>query len=389
MVGSSERRRGPARSSMATRRPRRAPLRGVRRPRTHRRDTRMLRFGVPAIAAVLLVFGVVAVLQSRPSHPPTTPVNPPPIAAYSRTVAGVGLVEASSENIAISTPVSGLCTQVHVKVGDRVRAGQKLFSLDDRDLQAELAVRQRSLEVAQAQLEKLRRAPRPEEVPVAEAKVAVAEQMLADASVQQRLIESVTDRRAVSEEDLQRRRIAAKAAEARLRQANADLALLKAGAWQEDIQIARAEVALAERQLQRLQTDIDRLTVTAAMDGQVLQSNIRLGEYAQSGPLAKPLMVFGRVSILNVRTDVDEHEAWRVRADAAAYATVRGSSGTRIPLRFVRFEPYAVPKKSLTGDSTERVDTRVLQVIYQVDGNAVQLYVGQQLDVFIEGPAPS
>src|SRR5262244_1522726 len=346
----------------------------------------MLRFGVPIIAAALLVFGVVTVLQSRPVRPPTIPASRPPVAAYTRTVAGVALVEASSENIAISTPVSGLCSLVYVKVGERVRAGQKLFSLDDRDLQAELAVRRRSLEVAQAQLEKLLRAPRPEELPVAEAKVAEAEQTLADASVQQRLMESVTDRRAVRDEDLQRRRIATKTAEARLRQAKADLALLKAGAWDQDIRIARAQVALAEREVQRLQTDIDRLTVTAPIDGQILQSNIRLGEYAQSGPLAKPLMVFGSVRTLNVRTDVDEHEAWRVRADAAAYATVRGTSGTRIPLRFARFEPYVVPKKSLTGDSTERVDTRVLQVIYQVEGDKVPLYVGQQLDVFIEGP---
>src|SRR5262245_27807663 len=344
----------------------------------------MVKFGIPIIAAVLLVFGVVTVLQSRQVRPPIVPASPPPVAAYARTVAGVGLVEASSENIAISTPVSGLCTQVYVKVGERVKAGQKLFSLDDRDLQAELAVRRRSLEVTQAQLEKLLRAPRPEQVPVAE-----AEQTLADASVQQRLIESVTDRRAVREEDLQRRRIATKAAEARLRQAKADLALLKAGAWREDVQIARAQVALAEGQLRRVQTDIDRLTVTAPMDGQVLQSNIRLGEYAQSGPLAKPLMVFGRVSVLNVRTDVDEHEAWKVQANATAYATVRGSTGTRIPLRFVRFEPYVVPKKSLTGDSTERVDTRVLQVIDEVDVATVPLDVGQQLDGFIEGPAPS
>jgi len=346
----------------------------------------MLRYGVPVIAAVLLVFGVVTVLQSRPVRRPTVPVSAPPVASYARTVAGVGLVEASSENIAISTPVSGLCTQVYVKVGDRVKAGQKLFSLDDRNLQAELAVRQRSLEVAQGQLDKLLRAPRPEEVPVAEAKVAEAEQTLADAAVQQRLIESVTDRRAVREEDLQRRRIATQAAEARVRQAKADLALLKAGAWAEDIKIARAQVALADREVQRVRTDIDRLTVTAPMDGRVLQSNIRLGEYAQSGPLPKPLMIFGSVSALNVRTDIDEHEAWRVRADAAAYATVRGSSGTRFPLRFVRFEPYVVPKKSLTGDSTERVDTRVLQVIYQVDDQKLPLYVGQQLDVFIEGP---
>src|SRR5262249_1022697 len=185
---------------------------------------------------------------------------------YARAGAGVGFVEASSENIAISTRVSGLCTQVYVKVGDQVRAGQKLFSLDDRDLQAELAVRRRSLDVAQAQLEKLLRAPRPEEVPVAEARGAEAGATLAGASGQQRLLESVTDRRAVREEDLQRRRIATKAAEARLRQAQADLALLRAGAWTQDISIARAQVALAEREVQRLRTDIDRLTVTAPMD---------------------------------------------------------------------------------------------------------------------------
>ena len=46
-----------------------------------------------------------------------------------------------------------------------------------------------------------------------------------------------------------------------------------------------------------------------------------------------------------------------------------------------------LPKKSLTGDSTERVDTRVLQVIYRVDNEALPLFVGQQMDVFIEAPS--
>lgn len=54
------------------------------------------------------------------------------------------------------------------------------------------------------------------------------------------------------------------------------------------------------------------------------------------------------------------------------------------PLEFVRFEPFVVPKRSLTGDSTERVDTRVLQVIYRVERDDIPLFVGQQLDVFIE-----
>jgi hypothetical protein len=48
----------------------------------------------------------------------------------------------------------------------------------------------------------------------------------------------------------------------------------------------------------------------------------------------------------------------------------------------VRFEPYVIPKKNLTGDSTERVDTRVLQVIFGLDSGA-PVYAGQQLDVFV------
>ena len=50
----------------------------------------------------------------------------------------------------------------------------------------------------------------------------------------------------------------------------------------------------------------------------------------------------------------------------------------------MRFEPYVVPKKSLTGGSTERVDTRVLQALYSFDHGQLPAYVGQQVDVFIE-----
>ena len=72
-----------------------------------------------------------------------------------------------------------------------------------------------------------------------------------------------------------------------------------------------------------------------------------------------------------------------------ATAAIRGNANLKAPLAFVRFEPFVVPKKSLTGDSTERVDTRVLQVIYRVEGDALPLFVGQQMDVFIEGSNPT
>ncbi len=340
--------------------------------------------GIHVLAAIALVFAVVSVVSSRRVRESTSPPEVPPIVPFEHPIGGVGLVEASTENIELSAPVSGLVTACYVEEGDQVKAGQKLFSLDDRHLRAGLEVKKKALDVARQQFDKLLRAPRPEEIPVAEARVAEAEQALADARVQQRLIESVTDRRAIREEDLQRRRIATKMAEAKLSQARADLALLKAGTWEPDIQIARAQVALAEAEAKRIQTEINRLTITAPVNGQILQCNVKVGEFAQSGPLAKPLMLFGAVDYLHVRTDVDEHEGFKVKPDAAAYAMVRGNSTLKAPLKFVRFEPYVVPKKSLTGDSTERVDTRVLQVIYRLERDALPVYVGQQVDVFIE-----
>jgi multidrug resistance efflux pump len=210
-----------------------------------------------------------------------------------------------------------------------------------------------------------------------------AEALLNDAQTQLRLIESVTDRRAIREEDLQRRKNAAEAAAARLEESKAALALLQSGSWDRDKAVTRAEVEQAERQVERIETDIARLTITAPMDGVVLQCKVRVGEYAQAGPLPQPLILLGKLDRFHVRADIDEKDAWRFQPGANAYASVRGNGARRFPLSFVRVEPYVIPKRNLTGDATERVDTRVLQVIYALDPGA-PVYTGQQMDVFIE-----
>ena len=86
---------------------------------------------------------------------------------------------------------------------------------------------------------------------------------------------------------------------------------------------------------------------------------------------------------MNLRVDVDEHDAWSIQPGAEAMAYVQGHPELNILLQFEYTEPYMVPKKSLTGQSTERTDTRVLQVIYSFEPNGVPVYIGQQLDVFI------
>jgi multidrug resistance efflux pump len=345
-----------------------------------------MRKTVPVIAVIAFVFAVGAVLAMKPVRRPEPPPSPPPTARFASSVAAVGLLEANTENINVSCAVSGMVTQLYVKAGDHVQQGQKLFSLDDRDLRADLAVKRTALNHARAQLAKLTAEPRPEELPPLEAKVTEAQAMVADAEVQVELIESVTDSRAVRKEDVLRRRQNLEAAKARLAQAANDLALAKAGAWAPDLEIARTEVGQAEAAVRQDQVNIDRLTTRALVEGNILQNKVRLGQYAQCGPLDEPLMILGNVTPFHVRVDVDEHDAWRIREGAVAEGSPRGNGSQRVPLQFVRFEPYVIPKKSLTGDSTERVDTRVLQIIYRVKDQDAPLYVGQQMDVYIETP---
>lgn len=339
---------------------------------------------VPLLAIAGVIVAVYTVVQG--SKPPVAlpPANPPPSAPYESFVAGSGLVEASSQNIAIGTPVGGLVAHVGVQVGDDVEKGQPLFTLDDRQPRAELAVREATLGVAKAQLERLRQGTRPEEIAPARARLAEADAQLADLRDQLAKWERVTDNRAVSEDELSRKRFAVRTAEARAAETTAALALLEAGTWSPDIKVAQSQVAAADAQAQSTRVEIERLVVRAPVAGKVLQLNVRPGEFAQPGPLQTPLVVLGAVNPLHVRVDVDEHDAWRVKANADAVAFVRGNKDISATLRFVRFEPYVVPKRSLTGDSTERVDTRVLQVIYAFDPHNLPIYVGQQMDVYIQ-----
>jgi RND family efflux transporter MFP subunit len=244
----------------------------------------------------------------------------------------VGLVETSTENIAVGPEIAGVVTNIYVDVGSRVKAGDPLFSIDSRATRAELATRQAGVQVAEA--------------------------ALAEAKYQLELGQRLADEKVLSIEENKNRGYAARKAEAQLAQARA--------------------------QLNSTETDLERLTVRAPVEGQVLQVKVHLGEFAPTGALPTPLVLLGNVDKLHVRVDVEEHEASRVQPGAKAMAAVRGNTDLKTPLTFVRFEPFVVPKKSLTGDSTERVDTRVLQVIYRIEDNKVPLFVGQQMDVFID-----
>jgi RND family efflux transporter MFP subunit len=292
------------------------------------------KYVLPLIAALGLAFAVVSVVrgsQPVPAAPPVAQPAKPPFPSY---VAGAGIIEASTENIAIGSPVGGIVTKVNVKVGDVVKPGDVLFELDDRDLRA-------------------MRLP-------AAARVNEAEANLARSRVLLKLAESVPDKRAISAEDLSNRRSA--------------------------VAIGEASLAAAKAQVEQIDIELDRRQVRALVSGQILQVKTRPGEFAAAGVMATPLMLLGNNDRLHVRVDIDENDAWRFAKGASAVAFVRGNPELETALHFVRTEPYVVPKVSLTGMSSERVDTRVLQVIYSLEEGALPVYVGQQMDVFIQAP---
>jgi HlyD family secretion protein len=293
------------------------------------------------VLVVVAILGAIIALVSVVRSNRSAPVTPPPIASpqapFASYVAGSGLTETGRGNVAIGTPVTGVVSEIDVHVGDRVATGDALFRIDDRDLQARLHVAQAGIAQAQAALEK-------------------PTHRLGYLNHLQRLDPGVISREMVT---------------------NA----------RDDAETARTELSSAKAVAAQLQVENDRLLVRAPTAGRVLQVNVRVGEFADSSTATKPLMLLGDDTRMYLRVDIDENDAWRVQPNEPARAFVRGDPKVSIPLRFEYIEPFLVPKTSLTGQSSERSDLRVLQVIYSFERGNLPVYVGQQMDAFIQAPA--
>lgn len=301
------------------------------------------------LALVGIAAGVFLVLEQRKATPVPPPLSEPTRSPYKDFVAATGIIEAKRENVSIATPRPGLVTKVFVEVGSAVTAGQPLLHLDNREATARLAS-------ARAQVGSL------------EAQRGVEKVSTDDLSDQLSRVEKLLKNEVATEDERKRKWFTVEAAKARQAKIEADIETLRA-------------------QIRQSETELDVLTVRAPRDGKILQLNVRAGEYASLGVNAVPLMILGDVATLQIRADVDEQNAPLVVAGQAGTAFLKGSNDKKMPLRFIRIEPFVVPKKSLTGDSAERVDTRVLQIIYDMELPGFPIYVGQQVDVFIARPA--
>lgn len=345
----------------------------------------ILKFGIPLLAACLLGFGVATTVILKPEEQLVSPANPPASTTLGPSkIAGLGEFQGRGEAITISAVRSGVVKAVFVVTGDTVRLGQPLFAIDDREMLAELELRKQELLAAEARLARLRAGTRPEDIAPARARVDTAQVAVDRAEDALRRSEALHAQQAMSDEELRGRVFAHRLALAELAEGRSELARLEAGAWVHDIAVAERERDRALAEVGRIEVEIDRAVVRSPCDAVVLRADIQEGEFVQAGDAARAPIVLARSGALEVKVQVDEEDASRVRAGSRAEGFVRGRERARVGLSFVRIEPRVVPKLSVTGATTERVDTRVLFVVYEVVESPERIYPGQKVDVFIE-----
>jgi RND family efflux transporter MFP subunit len=293
---------------------------------------------IGAILALLVVFWS----HQKPRVPPVP--YPAPKSPYKYAIYGAGLIEASTENIAIGTPFIEPITDVYVIEGDRVQVGDPILKLDTRALEAQRETAYYQLQTARINYENSR--------------------------VQFSFYERLTDKAAVSEQAYEQAYYSMKEAE--------------------------EQAKVAEANLQQVETNIERSTIAAPVEGEILQVNVHIGEIYPTTSytttqgyinLQSSLVLMGTVTPLQIRIDIDEEDCWRFRKGAKATAFIRGNASLNFPLKFLRIEPYVIPKISFTGEQIERLDTRVLQVLYRFEKDDLPVYAGQLLDIYIEAPA--
>ncbi|MDX1804712.1 MAG: efflux RND transporter periplasmic adaptor subunit [Alcanivorax sp.] len=290
------------------------------------------------IVAILSLLGLAATVgavwhDSLPCSSQSHSLAPftPPFHDY---VAGTGLLEPATRQIPVGVTIPGVVARVFVKPGERVDQGAPLFQIDDRQARDVLAVAQARVLTLRAQYQR-------------------AQHHLA---TRQRLENS--DSAALSHEEM------------------IDL--------QDAVAEKQAALQLAKTEVSRQEHNLALLTVRARLAAQVLSVDVQPGQYVEASSTAPPAVVLGGGDNWNLRIDVDEQDAWRVKPQASAVAYLRGHPELRVQLQYRYTEPYVTTRKALSGLPTERSDSRVLQVVYAVTHAGFPLYVGQQLDAFIE-----
>jgi len=351
-----------------------------------------------ALSFVGLLAGCFVAYLAAIVQPVLPPAFSPPTNPYPSGIYAEGIVESdqpSGENINVYPEVSGTVKQIAVTEGQEVKQGAVLLVLDDSIQRAATEQLESQAQAALTLLDELKAQPRKETLDVAEAQVVSAQTALKTAQDELDKQETAFELnpKSISRDSLDTAVNAVATAKANLEVARKQRDLTKAGAWIYDIDNQERQYDALTKSHLSASALLSKYTLRAPKDGIVLAINPTVGSFV-SGQGAydtytqgmDPVLVLGSPHAhLNVRCYVDEILVPRLPAPGKikAQMSVRGST-VKIPLQYLRVQPTVSPKIELSNQRLERVDVRVLPVIFRIEKPSdVNLYPGLLVDVYI------
>jgi HlyD family secretion protein len=322
---------------------------------------------------------VVASRRARES----TAASAPSSHSSPRMIAGPGRVEPSSEDIKIGSELSGRLKVVNVEEGDAIRRGQVLAELENADYRAQVESARANVIAKQAVLRKVINGARRQERDEAESSVNEANAVTENAKSELHRRQELFSAGVVSREELERYAREADVAQAKYEAAVQQHALVDDRAREEDQSFAEADLQLAQAQLDEAQARYDKTFIRSPIDGTVLRKHHRSGEsVSNSSTVPDPVLTIGDRKALRVRVDVDETDVSKVNAGQKAYVTADAFGKQKFWGHVVRVGQQLGPKNVRTDEPTEKVDTKILEILVELDPGS-QLPDGLRVDAFI------
>jgi len=291
-----------------------------------------------------------------------------------------GVTEPKSRTIQIFSEVAGTIRAVHVSAGDRVVKDQVLAEISNDIQKANVDLARAVLERAQADLTRLRNGARPQERAIAKAQVDETEAALRMAEFEWQRVQKMTKQNATSAKEVADAQHTLSLTRARFDAARKRWELSEAPPRTEDVARAEAAVREARAQLATAGSVLEKTHIRSPIDGIVLY---RFREPGEAVFIDKPvpILTVGDRSRLHVRVDVDELDIARVSVGQHVYATAPAFDGRRFTGRVVHIEPTLGPKNFRTNRPTEKLDTRIQEVVVALD-NADEVPIELQMVVW-------
>jgi len=350
------------------------------------------------VSGVGLALASVSAYLSSQQPMALPPAFSPAANPYAKGLYAQGIIESAQphgENINIYPEVPGPVTEVLVTEGAKVRKGDAMVRIDDSVQRATTEQQQSQAEAARALLAELKAEPRRENLDVAAAQVDNAKAGLKNAEDQLAKVERAysVEPKSISRDALDNARNAQKIAAANLQVVERQYTLTKAGAWTYDIQNQDKQYIALSKAYAASAALLAKYTIRAPTDGVVRSIQAAVGSYVSPQGAynsytqgMNPLIVMGAPEDrLQVRAFIDEILIDRLAdpAKLTAELFIRGTD-KHMPLTFVRVQPFVSPKIELSDQRQERVDVRVLPVIFTfANSKNLNVFPGELVDVYV------